>query len=705
MDTPLSLYLDRSDGQMDLENLPEQTRETGDDGFGSRSFGASPFGKGRGKSTEFLSRLYTPDLRSELDYRRVESDVGDWQVTIPGGYELNAWTDAEMAILDGSNETMLFRGFISEFDHSTADSTAKLSGPGVGEKLRRGSATKTYERVPAWEAFEDYVDEFLEDWTLDITGPTIETVFTDRKLATVESVRDDLEQATDINDTDPLRISDGALEARQTCFPKQGLDADQRLIGGSDDQDAGQISNTDYAEDEGVRLNNSGDYVDFIFEPTYTIPQIRVGIRLRSKNAPETELKIGDPDTGMESLGTVVREGKDRTLDWVDMREFGEEAQSISDLTRLRLETTTAPTTNDGFVDIDMIAPYDLRYDHSFVNTGTTGPDGVFHLDGPELYPNRLLFEGERADASRNIFAARMAADWDPNEVGERMWLSNDEELYQGEPNSNEIKVDFEDTTYGYGVTPRFALSRYGERDDATPRFGFKAQRLSGWEIWGDGNDLAVIQEEELDSTHLSNLQDLAGIAGMLFYIPHERPGSLSLVAFHPGQKQAFLDANENEVDEITTKRSTEGYANKVLVKGKRDEEGNRPTGTAQDDEEIEQRGGENTPDAVVTHVVIDATITNRTDAQNRAEQLLAEKVDEDEFSGTVTGYPVDVLEQHDLHPGIGYQLPRWDTYTALTELQVSDSGVDLDFRDAFDGFIEEVRSIRDRTDDAHKAQ
>lgn len=746
MSDPLLLYLDHTG-----EGLPDQygdgiygefeygvdTITPGDIGLreipvtlgiGGAGFGTSGFGSGTRRIVT-VARAFRPQDRKKLDYRRVRDGVGDWEVEIPGGFELHDWIEADAYILDSTG--VLFRGTVWDFEHDEETSTVMLSGPGPAGELQRSSVTTTAGPAPAWEALEDYVEGSVNDWSIDVTEPVVETILNRTVLDTVRGVREDLEEATSIDSTDPFRISNGGIEPTQTCFTMDATDTAVRHISDDEGSDAGEVADSHASHGVLVELQEPGDRVEYAFDPDHHIPQARVGLRWSAFTAPT--VRVGFDEIDSDSM-TVTTGGENRGLHWDDLRQFGESMRNINSRTNVVIEVTEeAPGTGSFFVDV--VAPRDLRYDVTFDNSGTRISNATY-LDGPEWYPRQVTLSADRVETENNVAWASIDPDWEPSKPQQLVELTNDDELWTASP-ADILSVLFRGRTYGYGARPRFTFTWADEGSVVdTPMRGRTPQRLEGWEIRAGTNDLRVVEDLELSGDHLSNIQDLAERAGLRFYTDVE---SREIVAFHRAQVQDELLLYDPEVEAVrgrlnlvynegtyndgtyggsdqepprrgvrydsveSTKTTGDGYANIVTVKGAH-VDGERIEETVRDETEIEaiSRFGRKSE---AEHVYLDSSITTETDAKSRAEEMLAEMKLERQFNGSVGGVGRDILHVQDIHPAVEYYVDQWELYSTLEEVQVTDDGVTLDFEGAqADNVIKGILKANERARLVHRA-
>lgn len=731
---PLLLYLDNTGEGLpnDLDDIVAgasdgQRQRVVANGTGQQGFGSSSFGRAEVRIVD-VSRIIRPSDRQSLDYRRVQSDKGDWQVEIPGRFDLHQWTEADAYVLDGTD--VLFRGKVWEFEHQDGNNIARLAGPDLSGELDRGSVNTTYNAVPAWEAFQDYVAEYAPEWDVTVEPPDVSVVNEREIISEVYGSRQPFEDAFDITNTQPFHIRDAGIEPLQTCFTMDATETSERRIGGSADPESGNAESPLTSQGTYVRLEHIGDRAVYTIDPAYSIPQMRLGIRWDSANAPEVQVGIGEVD-GNDDAMTITSGGEDPGLHWDEFAQFGTQLQDINGQTEIVVEVTDEG--GGGVFFLDVVAPFDLRWEPWFDNDGVRTGDATY-LGGPEHYPYEVQLYMDRAETSNNVNFARIDALWSSTLSGQSMAISNDSESWIGQPRSDGFSTYF-NHTYGYGVQARFTFSwQTQEEVMATPRYGREPQRLEGIGIYVETEDLQIVEDLELTDTHFGNIQDLADRAKLKFYVDSTER---EIDAFHRQQRQmdlplydATLDVAADEWSNIyddgvygggrygggdpphpgyryedltSTKTTGTDYANVVRVFGARDDDGERVTGEARDEDEIAimsqwGRDGE----VVMSHV--DGSIRTKTDAEAKADELLDDTAEEREFNGSVDGLPFGILHDVAIDPAVAYFVDEWNRHSILEEITVDDTGVSLDFEgEDGDVVVQFTKQTRRRAEDAHR--
>ena len=164
-----------------------------------------------------------------------------------------------------------------------------------------------------------------------------------------------------------------------------------------------------------------------------------------------------------------------------------------------------------------------------------------------------------------------------------------------------------------------------------------------------DGNPVPF----ETSGTVLSVLQDLHERAGMRFTVRHDQstPDRPIAESYVPGELVKPADWTHLDHD---SNINPDGYANRVTVYGRKPDNPDepRPQFTAEDLDEIERFGVYPKAGAWTDW---DSELTTSADCRERAQSVLAEKVDEITLSGTVEITPQLI------HPGYHRHVPSFE--------------------------------------------
>lgn len=164
-------------------------------------------------------------------------------------------------------------------------------------------------------------------------------------------------------------------------------------------------------------------------------------------------------------------------------------------------------------------------------------------------------------------------------------------------------------------------------------------------------NSPTSISDVSLEGTALEVLQQLHEQAGMRFTID-PTADTRSVESYVPSEVPKTQ--NWTSVAHEASGDAT-GYGNKVIVYGGLDSNGQRVTATAKDQAEIDALAADDVfGDGVVEIRVDDDTLTTTADAQARADAELADRLGQDDPSGSVEIIPQVVL------PGYHYDIPEF---------------------------------------------
>lgn len=220
--------------------------------------------------------------------------------------------------------------------------------------------------------------------------------------------------------------------------------------------------------------------------------------------------------------------------------------------------------------------------------------------------------------------------------------------------------TDAEATLAGRGIGRRLARTTLSVSfDDATD-----------WEaiadVWDRTQFQAVVTAPnspdtvslETTAPAIEILQKLHEQANMAFVIRHDEPG-YNAESFKPDENVRV--APWTRVDDNSEYDASE-YANEVVVQGKLQADGTRPSATATDSTEIDRAG------RTIRYFETDPELTDTAACQSKADALLAEKTAADDLSGSIDITPTRV------DPGYYYQIPEWND----AELPLSSVSYDI---------------------------
>lgn len=194
--------------------------------------------------------------------------------------------------------------------------------------------------------------------------------------------------------------------------------------------------------------------------------------------------------------------------------------------------------------------------------------------------------------------------------------------------------------------------------------------------------DVPTIEGQTYEGSVAEVLVDLHERGRMRFSIDHQAP-DYRVQSYPPDRfvRRASWTALSRQ-----RKIDVSSYANRVTVAGGVKDNGMRARDEAVDQGEIDAK------DRQITHSIFDPSIESDADARSLAESELAERIAEDQLSGSIEIVPAHVL------PGFRYRIGAWDAELPLESVSYSDSRGDdsgsLDFGEG-DALVERLKNIQ----------
>ena len=571
----------------------------------------------------------------------------DAEVSVSADQTLDAYAQRQDRVhIQDESGGVLFTGYAITSNRDPATGRGRMRFDGIEKRLEETrpdyeslGGSLSYSQIALEKALRDYWSR-TPFQNFSVTDQSTETVANDEQ-AQEASTASDWASAVLGSDTTPVVTSNGQLELAQTCFTVEAEDYTSA--------DASQ-STTDPSYSGGTAMqftNTQGAALEYQFTVEHTIPESAVSIWVRQigySDSQEVTLSLNGDSWTVIPLGFG-----NQSLAWNDFAgdpyNTGE-SYSGGDLTpgtyTLRFEETGL-TSGVGF-GCDVVAPLDNRYSYTFDNDngGSSG-----YLDGPQFFPDAFTVTLTEQPVSFNIPHADVTSTWN-NTTGEQaIEVSNDGgQNWTPTNNSSSASVDFPDA--GRIAQVRFTLDRYGSRTTATPQTGYLGQTVDDYTLTVDGNDLAVVDELELSSNHFDNIATLCSLGDFQYVVEHQAGpvSDMPVHCFQRGDETRTSPSEYNNPLGESREVAAQSYYNSIYVQGAKDESGNRPSATADDQQAIDQAGREISPG-----VLRDLTITTEAGALFRAQALLDKALSENDLVGTKTIGPTVVL------PGFSYSV------------------------------------------------
>lgn len=522
-----------------------------------------------------------------------------------------------------SGGTHRFRGFAGKVRHDRRRNETTLEVDGVAKLLEEDSTTTTITSTPTWEALRDYINNNT-GFSATAVQPDTSTILTKDELdkADTDAEFSDIYSPAS---TEPLQIANGKLEVLKSCkyiIPAGSFSGSNLIDGvaygffeGEDDFDVGSLS-FDYTVP-------SGDWELLIRRGESTSSQITASVFVNGNS-------FGNFTSG--------------TLGWVNIGTGSFDITSSVDID-IR-DSTTDDVNNE--MPIDAVVIRDTRYNHGGLDNTTDSND---QLAAPRNY-GPITIASSSISAPSGIEKGYLDVQINNTGNDQRLQLSFDGGstwVPSGGAENNTTSVSA--TPSGDTRTVRARVTLDGAdttRTTATPSTGFEAQAIDVHTVSADLDDLSVVDSLTLDGSHMDNIQRLAEY-GQLRVIPHHDPNAkeVTVIPYDPDDPdvQKSVDWRRLATPESTIPQTH--YANKAVVEGAKDSNGNRPRGVAQDDQAIQQDGREIT----LGGKLIDTTITTEAGARSRAISLLSKAQLRDQPRGTL-----EIVAQ-DIDPGWFYKV------------------------------------------------
>ena len=617
-----------------------------------------------------------------IDGPRIELETNMpafWEATIPWNPELEKWIlQNSLIFYDGK---LILRGRFVTINSNDMNSTTTLTGVSELDELKRGSTDIEFNNVRYSDAIKEYVSEETP-YDIEIFTQAPRRMQSDVDFLT-RNTQSEFEQDIEANETYPIEIVSGRPQAAQSCFVWKSSDASDFKS-----TDPGDITNSlDYTDGEAVVLHETGDeddndqadFIEFTFEPNYTIPAEYVQIYVRhrtnpSQGIPMIEWTLVEVDGDSERSHLIDRHyrrfRRHFSLRWNDISAgwfspFQTDFEPIDLVAgttyKLKCEVTDRPPAWDAAYAVDTACVFDSRtidtskfdteWDEVHENNGDLNGPPLGGHTWFELNPFQSTFRIEDVNASivmSNYENVKMEFSIDRGTT----WQPESNTVEEGES----ITTTFNNPV-GTEIRGRIKFGWYTPDDEPqndTPRFGYEPQRIEQITATGNTDDLPVIDNMELTEGHYSNMLTMLDESGfMATEIPD--PDKRQIYVIEPG---AVVREIPEEVRVLNHSREIDatGYANRVRAEN---ENGLSFTYFAPD--QVERRGEHTWVEYVEG---VDDVRTLRAIARSE----LARRVQKDEVSGELEVVPTVVI------PGISYDTGYFDDERLLYRVTFDDT-------------------------------
>lgn len=364
----------------------------------------------------------------------------------------------------------------------------------------------------------------------------------------------DFTNVTTIPADNPVYVSGGSLHLAQTCWVWEaetqsatGVKANAAYSGDG----TGTKANATYF---GGEFGTTGDSISFSFTPDHDISagDLTVAVREDPYDAD------GDGDvTNMVAIDvTVAGEtvfsatdgwGSDESLEWWNLGSTSTAALSAGTTYTVTIEETSAGGTSYDEWIIDLVAVYDNRYTYTWDNdngntytfdSASIDNQGPGYLDGPELYPSGVQTLFSNVTSSKAVTGGRIESVWNDVSGVQKVFLSNDNggTWPLSAANTDTYEADF--TEIGTDIRWKAQLDRFGLRTGATPKTGYKGQRIDSFTLKADLSDIPILSNRNYDDSIRNILRDFAQKGDFLF--EYRDDGTTKSIEWtQPGQRRS----------------------------------------------------------------------------------------------------------------------------------------------------------------------
>jgi hypothetical protein len=227
------------------------------------------------------------DWRANARFSNAEDIINNWKSRLTEVYLY--W-----------DQSLRFRGFMPIAETGTDALQTLVEGPDVLDILRRDETVISYSAISYADAIEDYIDTHTPfDGAVQAPNPT--EIVTNEDVFQADS-DSEFAAETDIQDTDPVEISGGAVNFLQTAFTVEGENYDR---------ETGTLSNSNtdrYSNGDAVVFDDSAS-AEWDFTTSYAIPEgafalpFRVEIPSDGLDPQELIFELDINGNGFEGLG------------------------------------------------------------------------------------------------------------------------------------------------------------------------------------------------------------------------------------------------------------------------------------------------------------------------------------------------------------------------------------------------------------------
>ncbi|ELZ35384.1 hypothetical protein C472_12640 [Halorubrum tebenquichense DSM 14210] len=420
------------------------------------------------------------------------------------------------------------------------------------------------------EILDDEVPEYAK--TVDDPNNNLRD---DARFLTGNNIIGFLDAFTDIdeqfgNNLPVVVDTDGHTRLAQVAWMESAKNATDKnaFLGEAPEDSVGK-----YMDNETYSLQSVGDYIEWSFDPDYSVTIADLDIRVRSRSVPT---EGSNPGLSFKLNGDEVNTypvdipgtGPDAEAGWRSFSSFDasnpDEDVGQGGSTDFRVEVAEESADSDARWLIDGFVVSDERYDADLNYQLGNGEDAINDdgiIEGPQIYPESLALETVERSAIEQVVAGRLDVEMNATGGAQALAVSNDGgTTWVSASNTDSVSGAFADGD-STRIRGRVTLSRRDGDQSTHPRTGGASQELSSLDLYATLDDTPFEQNASHTGTVLEVLQTLADTHYSIFELRWDPDanggdGGISIEWTQPGQREASTSAAvldyQTEVDSET---------------------------------------------------------------------------------------------------------------------------------------------------------
>lgn len=615
-----------------------------------------------------------PDDILNVDLNREHTAMSDYAFTVPySGSRFEYWATAATTVEHYYSGTRLFYGYLERAEGNERRGEHTLEGRDILRDLTDVPVAERFQATETKDAIATVLSQTDFDFTVvesDASG-----VVTDEQAQSASTTAEFSNNWNPAADQ-PWIIENGRLKRVPTSYFIQGEDRTDEF-GESFILDGENLEGGD-----AIGIADPADYLEWTVTPQYTIPEDRVGLKVRdfADNIAGIEWSI---DGNM--CGSVIAGAETQAKGWQEYSDGGlsggtydggdlEAGESVT----IRVDVVGNEDADEEYF-VDVLALHDKAQPHEF----TTNVDANDRLPRPAPY---LPLEAETVvtPVTRNVTDVRIDSTWNSVSGDQALFVTNDGGASytptNGDPNTQTTDQALD--TVGTEIRAKVRFGGYGTQSES-PTQNPNGHEITAWNVYYDADNRSVINDSRYEGSALDVLQKLHKKSGR--HLIGSMDGTKSVESVPAGEVTKPADWT------VQNRRPTYDlyeYANVVTVFGSRQDDGTRPVATAKDQDEIDRNGAER------RKVIRRTDLETLDGVKSEARSQVVQRVNEKDVTGRLEIWPTDVK------PGYAYDVDWYgDGNTSTADLER------LSIQQDYSDDRAELRFERDRGNDVEIVQ